>query len=330
MFTPIKRIFSKLRGLTGVRRLKFKKGKQLSLGKILEKQADKRPGKPLILFEDQKISYREFNQRANQVAHLFSSMKFNKGDTVALMISNRPEFLIIHAGLAKVGIIPALINTHIKERALVHALNTAGAKSLILGHEYMERVIKIRDKIKSGNPGPIFLEKEGRDMEVPVGMLDLSLLLCRRSMDNPVVTPAVTTCDPLEYIYTSGTTGLSKATTLTHHKWIQIGLGAGGMCLGAIPGDVVYCCIPLYHNSAVNIAWSITLLHGGTLAIRRKFSAGHFWDDTRKFGCNIFIYVGELCRCLETMKLIKNFCGGSRGAVFSKSAPLAAGGFLIS
>lgn len=299
MFTPLKRIVSKLRGLIGVRRLKFKRGKQLSLGRMLEKQASKRPDKTLILFEDQKISCQEFNRRANQVAHLFLSMNFKRGDTVAMLISNRPEFLIIHAGLAKVGIILALVNTQIKERALVHALNTADAKSLIVGYECKKEVIKIQEKIKLGDPELIFLEKEGLDIETPEGMLDLFLLQQLQPKHNPGVSPAVTTRDTLEYIYTSGTTGFPKATTLTHHKWIQIGLGAGGLCLGAIPGDVIYCCIPLYHNSGINLAWSITLLHGGTIAIRRKFSVSHFWEDTRRFGCTIFIYIGELCRYLN-------------------------------
>jgi hypothetical protein len=234
----IKRFISRLCGLIGVRRLKFKKGKQISLGSILEKQAGKHPDKTLILFENQKISYREFNQRANQVAHLFSSMNFKKGDTVAMLISNRPQFLIIHAGLAKLGIITALINTHIKESALVHALDTARAKSLIVGHECIEEVIKIQDKLEGvapptyycsrntqmteekswnenkvlqysnielGDPGYIFLEKEDLDMEIPCGILDLSRLLPGQPMDNPVVTPAVTTCDTLEYILNTST-----------------------------------------------------------------------------------------------------------------------------
>ena len=299
MFTLLKRIISKLGGLIGVRQLKFKKGKQRSLGRILEKQASRRPGKTLILFEDQKISYQEFNRRANQVAHLFLSMNFKKGDTVAMLIPNRPEFLIIHTGLAKIGVIPALINTQIKERALIYAVNTAEAKSLIVGHECMEEVIKIQDRIELSNTGQVFLDKEGLDMETPDGMLDFSLLLQLQPKYNPSVSPSVTTRDTLEYIYTSGTTGFPRATTLTHHKWIQIGLGAGGLCLGAIPKDVIYCCIPLFHNSGINLAWSITLLHGGTLALRRKFSASHFWEDTRKFQCTIFIYIGELCRYLN-------------------------------
>jgi len=196
----MKRFISRLRGVIGVRWLKFKKARPKSLGRILEKQASRRPDKTLILFEDQKISYQEFNQRANQVAHLFLSINFKKGDTVAMLISNRPEFLIIHAGLAKVGIIPALINTQTKERALIYAVNKAEAKSLIVGHECMEEVIKIQDKIELSNTGQIFLEKEGLDIETPDGMLDFSLLQQFHPKDNPEVSFPVTTGDTLEYI----------------------------------------------------------------------------------------------------------------------------------
>jgi acyl-coenzyme A synthetase/AMP-(fatty) acid ligase len=48
------------------------------------------------------ISYSEFNEAANRYSHLFQKRGFIKGDTVALLMDNRPEFLIIHAGLAKI------------------------------------------------------------------------------------------------------------------------------------------------------------------------------------------------------------------------------------
>jgi citronellyl-CoA synthetase len=297
MISFLQRKYSRVHGLLGVATLK--KGKAISVGAVLEKQASKRPGKPLILFEDRSISYREFNETANRYAHLFRSLDFRRGDTVALFMDNRPEYLIIHAGLAKIGVVPALVNNNIRGKVLAHALNIAGAKAIIVGHEFAAEYLAVANEVKLAKPGLAFIEKEGADIKTPKGLKDLAPLLAGQPVLNPAVDPPITTRDVLEYIYTSGTTGMPKATVLTHHKWVQLGYGAGGLCLTAIPGDVQYCCLPLYHNSGINIAWPTTLMHGGTFALRRKFSASNFWNDVRKYNATLFVYIGELCRYLN-------------------------------
>jgi len=93
---------------------------------------------------------------------------------------------------------------------------------------------------------------------------------------------------------------------LKHQKWLQLGYGPGGIALRAIPEDIQYLCLPLYHNSGINIAWAVTVVSGGTIALRRKFSAGAFWDDIRKYKATLFIYIGELCRYLNNQPAKEN------------------------
>ena len=297
MITALKRLYSKYEGLVGY--VSLKKQKDMSVGSVLEKQAAMRPDKPLIMFEDRTITYREFNETANRYANYFKNKGLIKGDTVALFMDNRPEFLIIHAGLAKIGVVPALVNNNIRGRVLVHALNIAEARSLIVGHEFIKDYLSVAKEIKLQKPGDVFIECEGKSIKLPKGVQDMQEVLKNQSIENPVVSPPINSKDVLEYIYTSGTTGMPKATVLKHQKWLQLGYGAGGYSLHAISDDVQYLCLPLYHNSGINIAWPTTLMHGGTLAMRRKFSASAFWDDVRKYNATLFIYIGELCRYLN-------------------------------
>ena len=298
MIRSIERAVSGLRGLVGVRLLRLNKTRTISLGSILEKQTRKQGDKPLILFEDRQLTYRQFNAAANRCAHFFSSQGLARGDTVILMMDNRPEYLIIHAGLAKIGVVSALVNTQIRGRALIHACNAATARAMVLGHECLSEYQRIASALELQRPGTVFVENEGRAQHLPENLVDLGPLLAGQPDVNPVPPDPVTTKDILEYCYTSGTTGLPKAMRVLHHKWIQIGLGAGGFCMRATAGDVLYCCIPLHHNSGINMAWSITVMNGATLALRRKFSATGFWDDIRQYGATLFVYVGELCRYL--------------------------------
>jgi len=299
-----KRLYSMVEGFWWFNQLKNKK--VMSLGSILEKQAAKYKNKPLILFEDREISYAQFNETANRYSHLFQKRGFIKGDTVAVFMDNRPEFLIVHAGLAKIGVVPALVNSNIRGETLIHAINIADARALVIGSEYLGEYLKIKNNLKLKKPGIVFVENSDLHIKTPAGVEDLAPLLAIEPVSNPSLLPPVNSRDVLEYIYTSGTTGLPKATELKHQKWLQLGYASGGFALRSIPEDVQYLCLPLYHNSGINIAWATTIVHGGTIAIRRKFSASAFWDDVRKYRAAIFIYIGELCRYLNNQPAKEN------------------------
>ncbi len=293
----IKRKLSSIKGILGV--LSLKKERIQSLGSELEKRSAKSPDKTLILFEDRTLTYDQFNKLANRYSHMFLKMGYKRGNTVVLLMDNRPEFLAIHAGLSKIGVIPALINNNITGEVLVHAINIAEVSGVILGAEYASKYKKIETGITLKSPGLIFIEKEGETISTPESMEDLQPLLDVSSDENPDVYPPITSKDTLEYIYTSGTTGMPKATVLTQKKWLQTGYGTGGFMLNGIPDDIQYCCLPLYHNSGINLAWGGTIMTGGTIALRRKFSASEFWNDVRKFNASSFVYIGELCRYLN-------------------------------
>ena len=99
------------------------------------------------------------------------------------------------------------------------------------------------------------------------------------------------------YIYTSGTTGMPKAAKITHMR-AQLYMRAFAGATGAKAEDMVYCALPLYHSTGGLCGVGSALLNGGTLVLRRKFSATHFWDDIADHGCTMFVYIGELCRYL--------------------------------
>ncbi len=292
----IGRQWSRLEGVRMV--LTLKKPKKISLGSVLEKQVRKRPGQAAILFEDRVISYREFNETANRYAHLFQQQGFKKGDVVALLMENRPEYLIAVAGLAKLGIIVSLVNNGVRGKVLSYAINICNAKAAIIGNELLPAFEEVRGDVAFSNPGTVFVEDDGHSIEADK-VEDLNSLLRDMPVSNPSSTSGITTDDTLVYIYTSGTTGYPKATASKHHNWFMLGYGSGGLGLMMTPGDVLYNCLPLYHNSGINIAFSSVVVHGSIIALRRKFSARRFWDDVRKYNASHFIYIGELCRYLN-------------------------------
>ena len=64
------------------------------------------------------------------------------------------------------------------------------------------------------------------------------------------------------------------------------------------PDDRMYNCLPLYHSVGGVVATGATLVSGGTVVLRERFSASDFWRDVVEERCTLFQYIGELCRYL--------------------------------
>jgi len=302
MMKPIRRQVSKYQGLLGL--LSLSKPKPMSLGSILEAQAAKRPEHPAILYEERVINYRAFNEAANRYAHLFMQKGFKKGDVIALLMDNRPEYFMAVAGLAKLGVVISLINTGVRGRVLAHAVNICDAQTIIIGNELLPAFAEVYDDIKLQAPAQILVEDDNSTLEASVVPYEnLNPLLAGMPISNPATTASIDTDDLLYYIYTSGTTGFPKATASKHQNWVALGHSSGGLGLQMLPEDILYNCLPLYHNSGCNIAFACFMMHGSTIALRRKFSARNFWRDINKYQATHFIYIGELCRYLNNQPL---------------------------
>jgi fatty-acyl-CoA synthase len=259
---------------------------------IIEGWAAKRPANVAIWFEDKRYTYKEYDAHANRYARWAQAQGLKKGDAVALLMENRPEFLFAWTGLIKVGVTAALINTNLRERALAHSLTISGAKHLILGSEladnYASSTNELQEKPKVWTTGGAIQGTENLDH-----------MLAAQS-DAPLPKDAragLTAGDKCFYIYTSGTTGLPKAANMSHLR-IQTMMHSFSSAMRSTERDRMYVVLPLYHSAGGVCAIGSTLTVGGSVIIRRKFSATQFWDDCVKYRATQFEYIGELCRYL--------------------------------
>lgn len=97
-------------------------------------QAQCIPDKAFIMFHGQVHTYREMDRRSNRVANvLMKYTTLKKGDTVAMLMNNEPDFINVWFGLAKLGCLVAFLNYNIRSRSLLHCFHSCGAKILIVG-----------------------------------------------------------------------------------------------------------------------------------------------------------------------------------------------------
>jgi len=102
-----------------------------SIGRTLEERAKKYRKKPVLLFEGKQISYTQLNESVNKLANGLKGLGITKGDRVAIMLPNIPEFVYSFYALQKLGAIAVPFNTMYKGREVLHILNDSGAKAII-------------------------------------------------------------------------------------------------------------------------------------------------------------------------------------------------------
>jgi fatty-acyl-CoA synthase len=247
---------------------------------------------PALLSDRERFSYRELTARANRYARWALANGVAKGDTVCLLMPNRPEYMAIWLGVTRVGGVASLLNTNLAGSSLAHCINIVEPKHIIAATE-------LRATLKSAQPylvtnARIWLHGGGADdfprIDAAVDALPGDALSARERRP-------LTIEDRALYIYTSGTTGLPKAANINHYRLMLASHGFAG-AMDAKPSDRMYDCLPMYHTVGGVVATGALLANGGSTVIREKFSAREFWDDIVRWDCTMFQYIGELCRYL--------------------------------
>uniref|UniRef100_A0A8C9TR33 long-chain-fatty-acid--CoA ligase n=2 Tax=Scleropages formosus TaxID=113540 RepID=A0A8C9TR33_SCLFO len=258
-------------------------------------QAARIPDKPFIIYEGISYTYEDVEERSNRVAHVFQQRgAARRGDTVALLMSNEPDFICVWFGLCKLGCSVAFLNTNIRSRSLLHCFGCCGARTLVVGADLLDTLEDILPSLKQDN-----INVWAVKMECSLPGVETLLDKLQQAPEDPIPAEqrAVTSLKtPTLYIFTSGTTGLPKAAIITHLQSVK---AAGGFwAYGGCSSDVIYISLPLYHSAASLIGIGGTIEIGATCVLKKKFSASQFWGDCRKFNVTIFQYIGELCRYL--------------------------------
>jgi fatty-acyl-CoA synthase len=266
---------------------------------------------PALVSDAETLSYRALAARANRYARWALAQGLAKGETVGLLMPNRPDYMAAWLGISRVGGVVALLNTNLTGRALAHCIDIVAPRYLIVASELTEAFAGARPHL-AGRPA---LWAHGADA-AGFARIDRDL---QRHADGPLDATeqrAVTIDDKALYIYTSGTTGLPKAANVSHARVMTWSHWFAGL-MDARPDDRMYDCLPLYHSVGGVVATGALLVAGGSVVIREKFSARQFWDDVTRFDCTLVQYIGELARYLvnapphlrETRHRIRLACG---------------------
>jgi fatty-acyl-CoA synthase len=258
---------------------------------LIEELAEKFGDAPALISQRERLSYRALSERANRYARWARRQNLGKGETVCILMPNRPEYMAAWIGITAMGGVAALINTNLLGTALAHCIDIVAPKHVLVATELAAEFSTARSLLKTtpkiwshgGNNGDPRIDTEIDAL--PGHRLDASERAALSIEDHAL------------YIYTSGTTGLPKAANVNHYRVMLASCAFAGV-MNTTSADRMYDCLPMYHTVGGLVATGAVLLNGGAVVIREKFSVNEFWDDIVREQCTLFQYIGELCRYL--------------------------------
>ncbi|KAL1919564.1 uncharacterized protein VTP21DRAFT_2257 [Calcarisporiella thermophila] len=254
------------------------------------------PDRVYLLYQDKTYTFKDIDQQSNQLGHFLLSKGIKRGDIVAIYMQNKPEFIISWLAINKIGASAAFINYNLNDKPLLHSLSTCSPRILLIDPEIPQNIAE--------NLAPITEELK---IEI-ISYGEDQLPFCR-ALTSHELSQYPTSSTPrklrlgalhdatMVLIYTSGTTGLPKPAILQPGR-ITLAAGMWKTLFNIRKEDRMYCCLPLYHGAAAILLVFQSWITGASVALSQKFSATNFWHEIIKYDCNIFQYIGEICRYL--------------------------------
>ncbi|KLU60612.1 putative crotonobetaine/carnitine-CoA ligase [Peptococcaceae bacterium CEB3] len=252
---------------------------------VLERAVDRNPDKVYLLYGNQQITYGQMSNFINQTANMFLDLGIRKGDRVALMLPNCPEFIYLWFGLVKIGASMVPVNTFFRERETAYILQHSEARAMVATPDYWPIVQKA---METGNI------QLGRRLCVGGSWGDtLPYEKIRTQFDSEFTGIDLKFDDEAAILYTSGTTGNPKGCLESHGYYLVAG-NRYSSHLSLTANDRVITPLPLFHMNPQILSTMGTLFVGGSLALVDRFHSRSWWQEVRAKEATHFHYLGVM------------------------------------
>ncbi|MGD8607013.1 MAG: long-chain-fatty-acid--CoA ligase [Myxococcales bacterium] len=265
----------------------------LTVKDLVTRNAVERGDSPFIEFYDEVVTYRELDERSDAFARYLLSKGIGKGDIVAFMMANSPEFFYVLLGAQKIGAVAGPVSCWWQDKELQHLVDDAEPPMLVVDDEFAPIVSKIKDTMASVKTivvnAPTTLssgfehEELSEALRAHAGNLE---------HDDPPTPDDVATA-----MYTSGTTGTPKGVLHTHHNIIRA-THSKVQIAPIEPGDRSLCVLPLFHSGGLNDLAYPCMYRAVTIVLRKDFSASEFWECVERYKVNGFYIVPTMWNIL--------------------------------
>ncbi len=296
------------------------------LSQMLELRAAEDPNRVGLYVEnggaypDDRLTYAMLWANSLRLAQALRTEGFQRGDKLALVMRNHPEFIYAWAACSMLGCVLVPIDPRGKGEKLIYQLGDSDARAVITTGDLLPEVSAAVDVV----PGleKVYLAmKPDADPALASRFQTVNEWLERREVfgiDDRADNPAA----PVQIIYTSGVTGNPKGVTLDSLRNAMYCL-LGFAVWNYRPDDRLYTGLSLAHGNAQ----AVTLIPGLNMklpvVISQRFTKSRIWDVCRRYGCTTFSLLGGMMSGIFNEPPRRNDAQNPVRVVISAGTPLA-------
>jgi fatty-acyl-CoA synthase len=285
-----------------------------TLGDLLDELTAATPTAEAVVFRDERLDYAGLKTRVDGFARALLAIGTRRGDRVALLCTNRTEWIVAASAAAKIGAIVAAISTFATPRELAWTLEHCGAAALITlgsfrGRGFLDALRSLCSELNGSPPGalrsarlPALRAVVVLDGGPAAGVFSLSEFLAQgASVDMATLAAAqreVAPSDICYILYTSGSTAAPKGVTLAHGPLIANGFDIGErqhLCAA----DRLWLTVPLFWSFGSANALPAIMTHGGCVVLQESFAAGEALALIERERCSVYYGMGNMARALR-------------------------------
>ena len=254
------------------------------LHEYLRHHARQQPEHVAYIWYGQEISYAELDRASDAFAARLAELGVQKGDPIALFMSNCPQYIMAHFGIQKLGAIVCPCGPLFKEHELQYQLSDLQARVIVaadtlldvvqnvleqtaIEHVFVVRYAELLPDLPSIDIPAELLAMRGHQTALPANAEDF-LAVTRSGAACPNV--MLDMDDVALMTYTSGTTGLPKGAMLSYRNALFKSAAAAN-CNGVKPDDVLLAIAPLYHIAGMLMGINVTVYAGATSVLLHRF-----------------------------------------------------------
>jgi acyl-CoA synthetase (AMP-forming)/AMP-acid ligase II len=290
------------------------------MGKALTRTARLRPENTALIYCDpsgreRSWTYRQLNARVNRLANAVSGLGLGKGQRLAVLSRNRPEYLEAYHALAKLGVVMVPVNHRLQVPEISYRLEHSGCRGIILEPEYLPALDKLEPQVRQALAGRVLVLGQ---VATRGGLIPYEQALAEAGEEEPDVD--LHHEDPLFLGYTGGTTGRSKAAVISNraivagylYKAIEYGYDQDEVAL--YPG-------PFWHTAPRNC--SVAFYFGGTVVVTRGFEPRQYLELVQRHRVTSSFMVPTMYKALLDLEGQEGYDASSLRVLTSGGAPLA-------
>jgi putative long chain acyl-CoA synthase len=253
---------------------------QISMGLLLDEQAERAPDDVILLFEDRAHTQAAVKERVDNVVRGLLEIGVRQGEHVGVMMQTRPSALTIVSALSRLGAVAVLMRP---DGDPAREAELGRAKRIIADPQNGEAAAMatgLQIYVLGGGGG---------DRKLPAGLIDME-----RIDPDAVDVPAWFRPNPgragdLAFILFTGSGERTLANRITNRRWALSAFGtASSAALSS--SDTVYSATPVYHPSALLMSVGGVVAGGARLAVGSEFEPERFWEEVRRYGATIVSY----------------------------------------